>query len=391
MIDNKEFNVRYFNGNNAISENGVARVTGSSFLLNTSNQNLKFPFDSFHQVEMIHRGIKLTLHSDENKESPIIELFCEQKEAREIERRWISHKKGSNVSQSIGLFFRNLNPIPIIFGGMLFIFIFGLSFFFILQKVYVFFPEEVDEKMGNIFDQNIQNSFPICNSTEVDHFFSLALKALRPQESKFNYSVKVINLKEENAISLAGGRIYFFSGLLQTSSSQDEILGVLAHEISHVEKRHHLRSMIKALGTSFAISVLVGPGLGDFQNLETLTEIGSTIAVLKYSRDFETEADQYSYDILEEANLDASGLLQFLKRIHAEEQLPKSNFKSNEKKNVSSKMKDNLLDLLSSHPPTENRIVAAQNDLKSRKRKQIFRNLVSQKEWNKIKTSCKMK
>jgi Zn-dependent protease with chaperone function len=392
VINNKELNARYFNGKNAIPELGIAFFTQSTLTLKTESQSYKYSIDSFHQVELIPIGIKCTLLADELQESPTIELLCDHAEAKEIEKLWILHKKGENLFQSIALYFRNLKPKSLITMGVFFIAVTGSIFYFSLQKLYIFFPASIDEKLGKNFDENIQKSFPICDSKEVERFFSSAIKELVPNKSNYNYSVKVINLKEENAISLAGGRIYFFSGLLQSSENQEEILGVLAHEIAHVEKRHHLRSIIKAIGTSFAISVLVGPGLGDFQTIETLTELGSTIAVLKYSRDFETEADLYSYELLQKSNRSVEGLLLFLKRMSQYENMPIEGQKAvtNPSKDLSSKIKDNIIDLLSSHPPTEERIKSMENFLINRKKGNV-KSIVSNSEWERIKSACHTK
>ncbi len=386
MFEEKKYNVRYFNGKNAIPEVGIAEIKNFGLVLNVSNQSLKFPFEQFHQAEVIHNGIKFIFREDEHQESPTIELFCDLKEAAALEKLWIHNKRGENWIHSVYLFFRNLNKVTIVTLGLVFILLVGSSFYFTLQKIYLFFPIEADEKLGASYEKSLEENFKVCQNKETDEFFRLALKELVPKDSKFKYNVKVIDLPEENAISIAGGRIYFFTGLLKSSESQNEIVGVLAHEISHIEKRHHLRSMIKALGTSFAISVLVGPGLGDFQTLETLTEIGSTIAVLKYSRDFEEEADIHAYHLLANANRDVKGLLQFLSRIHKQESGIFDKDVSSEQ-SLSVKWRNSFLELMSSHPPTEDRIAALKQEMK-KNQKGGARSLVNENKWDRIKQSC---
>ncbi|TGL60309.1 M48 family metallopeptidase [Leptospira ognonensis] len=393
MQEPVNYNVRYFNGKSAIPEKGIAQIKNETLQIAIAQQIFTFPFDSFYQVEKIHNGLKITLQSDEKRESPTIELLCDKKEAITIEKIWIRNKHGENFFQTLALFFRNLRPISIIAIGLSFLLLIVGSYFFALQKIYLFLPASIDESLGENYDKNIRSSFKLCESKKMEHFFSLALAELVPKNSKIKYKVQVINEDEENAISLAGGKIYFFSGLLQASNSQDEILGVLAHEISHVERRHHVRSLIKALGTSFLISLLVGPGLGDFQTLETLTEIGSTIAVLKYSRDFEEEADQNALIILKNANRNASGLLTFLKRMQNHETTLDINKTSipteTSNQTLTIRIRDNILKLLSSHPPTEDRILFVEQALGNNGRINS-KLLVSSSEWESTRSSCKV-
>lgn len=394
MQDSPNYQVRYFNGKSAIPENGIARIKNATLQISFEEQILTFPFDSFHQIERIHNGLKFILQSDEQKESPTIELLCDKQETVSIEKIWIRNKRGENFFQTIALFFRNLHPGSIIVMGLSFLVLIVGSYFFILQRIYIFVPTSIDESLGENYDKNIRSSFKICDSKKMEHFFSLAIDELVPKNSKFQYKVQVIDEDEQNAISLAGGKIYFFNGLMHASAGQDEILGVLAHEISHVERRHHIRSLIKALGTSFVISLLVGPGLGDFQTLETLTEIGSTIAVLKYSRDFEEEADQNSFIILKNANRDTSGLLTFLKRMQQNETMIETETnsipKESSNQDTTIRIRDNLLKLFSSHPPTKDRILSVEQALAKNGRINS-KLIVSATEWKSIRASCKAK
>jgi predicted Zn-dependent protease len=267
-----------------------------------------------------------------------------------------------------------------------------IGFLYVLGLDYLphILPRTVDYKLGEAVQKQVEQQFKTCDTKEANLFFTEAIKKIKPPNNNYKYSVSLINRPEPNAISLSNGKIYFFTGLLSNAKNQAEVVGVLAHEIAHVEKRHHVRNLTKALGTTFAISVLIGPGLGDYQFVETLTELGSTFLILKYSRDFESEADQTSIELLKKTNFTTKGLMTFFETIKDYE----SNFKT-EKKNENSGSKQNnpskpsfdITEFLSTHPATEQRI----EDLKSflpQENKNVKTEIVSKQMWEKIQSAC---
>lgn len=386
----KKYHARFFNGKTAIPVIGMALLFETTLTFQSETLSQTFSVESFHNLVPFPGGIRCIFVPDEMQESPILEILCDPKETNEIEYHWSVIKKGTNLIPSIILFFKSQNPIALIASSLTLLLLVGIFFFFMLQKVYIFFPTSIDTMLGERFNQSIESTFPICKSKAADDFFSLALKDIAPKDSKFKYTIQVIDLPNQNAISLAGGKIYFFSGLLEASDGPEEIIGVLAHEISHVEKRHHVRSLIKALGTALAINLLVGPGLSDFQTLETLTELGSTVAVLKFSRDFESEADRHALQLLTRANRSAQGLLTFLRRINNIEQGTVEN--NNTSKNLfdqsESSIGQNIMILLSTHPRTSDRVDAIQEWSKSLK-KFKSKPLVTKDKWKLVRSSCK--
>jgi Zn-dependent protease with chaperone function len=122
----------------------------------------------------------------------------------------------------------------------------------------------------------------------------------------FNYEFHVARDKSLNAFALPGGVIVVNTGLIGATTRPEELAGVLAHEIQHVEMRHSLRGMVKNLGlrglVAFAAGDLTGSLLG-----EAAVELTS----LKFSRDDEREADQAGLDALIVAGIDPSGMPSF--------------------------------------------------------------------------------
>ena len=83
----------------------------------------------------------------------------------------------------------------------------------------------------------------------------LAAQAGGPQ---FQYRARVVTSRELNAFSLPGGFIYVNSGLIAAVRSEDELAGVLAHEIAHVAERHGTEQATKAYGAQAGVGLLAG-------------------------------------------------------------------------------------------------------------------------------------
>ena len=100
-----------------------------------------------------------------------------------------------------------------------------------------------------------------------------------------------------NAIALPGGRIVLADELVKLSTNDDALIGVLAHELGHVKHRHSMRNIVQAS----AVTAFISMWLGDVSSLVAL--VPSTLATLKYSRDLETEADDYAVSAMRSAQL----------------------------------------------------------------------------------------
>lgn len=96
-----------------------------------------------------------------------------------------------------------------------------------------------------------------------------------------------------NAFATPGGYIFVYTGLINFLDSDDQLAGVLGHEIAHSALRHSTEQMTKAYGLSALVSIVTGnsdPGL--------LEQMALSLISLKFSRSAETEADMHSVDYL---------------------------------------------------------------------------------------------
>lgn len=115
-----------------------------------------------------------------------------------------------------------------------------------------------------------------------------------------------------NALALPGGTIILTDQLEALSESDDELAGVFAHEIGHVEHQHSLRQLYRTLGVAFMIAVIAGE---TEQIVEEVLSLAVIIDNFGYSRSFEFEADGHSAEIMERAKRDPFAFVNLLDRV----------------------------------------------------------------------------
>jgi predicted Zn-dependent protease len=121
----------------------------------------------------------------------------------------------------------------------------------------------------------------------------------------------VVRHPEENAITLPGGYIYIFKGLLDKARTPDELAGVIAHEVGHVAHRDGTRTVLQGAG----LSLLFGMLLGDFVGGGAVVLAGKIILQTRYSREAEAAADSYGVALMAKIDGDPRGLARLLAQI----------------------------------------------------------------------------
>jgi hypothetical protein len=134
----------------------------------------------------------------------------------------------------------------------------------------------------------------------------LALK-LSPGAKSMKF--RVVSAGVVNAAAFPGGNILIFDELLKESDGPDELAGVLAHEIAHVEERHTTETMIRQLGIGIFVAGFGGT---------TGSSIESLLAA-SYSRGAEDEADREAIEALSGANVSPLGTAGFFERLAKQE------------------------------------------------------------------------
>jgi len=138
--------------------------------------------------------------------------------------------------------------------------------------------------------------------------------------NQFNWETHIImDDKVLNAFCTPGGKIYVYTGLIKFLDSEDQLMGVLGHEIAHADCRHSTAQLTKQYGIAFLADALLG-------NKAALNQIAKTlvggVAGLSFSRANESEADEKSVEYLCSTSLNATGAAGFFKKIEGEKQPP---------------------------------------------------------------------
>lgn len=135
---------------------------------------------------------------------------------------------------------------------------------------------------------------------------------------EFAWEVKIIDDdKTLNAFCTPGGYIYVYTGLIKFLDSEDQLAGVMGHEIAHAALRHSTRQMTQVYGIAALTSIVTGkaePGM--------IEQIALGLISLKFSRNHETEADSHSVLYLCPTDYKADGAAAFFKKIEGEASPP---------------------------------------------------------------------
>jgi Zn-dependent protease with chaperone function len=143
-----------------------------------------------------------------------------------------------------------------------------------------------------------------------------------------------------NAFALPNGAIVVTDQLVSSAESDEEILGVLSHELGHLERRHSLRMLIQGSIVGFVVAWYAG----DVSNIAA--GLPSALLQARYSRDFEREADAYAMQMMKLNGLSPSVLARMLQRMQA----------NAGKKHPHGSDSDPFSGYLDSHPATQERI-----------------------------------
>lgn len=128
--------------------------------------------------------------------------------------------------------------------------------------------------------------------------------------SRYTYRWYVAEDPAVNAFAVPGGYVVVDTGLIKAAGSAEEVAGVLAHEVQHVELRHTLKNLIRAAGWRVALSLALGDVSGGM-----IASAAANLGELKFSRDLETEADLGGLDALRKAGISPDGMVSLFSRL----------------------------------------------------------------------------
>jgi Zn-dependent protease with chaperone function len=192
------------------------------------------------------------------------------------------------------------------------------------------YTPEQDVALGREAAEEIRREYPIIQDEEIARYLTEKgelLVAHAPEALKhpaFEYSFTPVNLKEINAFALPGGPMFVHRGMFDAASAEGEVVGVMAHELAHVLLRHGTANASKAQNPWLQLGQLAGAiggamvGGATGSLISQGSQFGLGTLLLRYSRDFEKQADLLGAQIMARAGYDPRALARMFETIEKE-------------------------------------------------------------------------
>lgn len=192
------------------------------------------------------------------------------------------------------------------------------------------YTPEQDVELGREAADEVRRQYPIIEDDRIARYLrglGERLVAAAPGDLKhpaFAYSFTPVNLKEINAFALPGGPMFVHRGMFEAAASEAEVAGVMAHELSHVLLRHGTANATKAQNPWLQLGQVAGAiggavvGGAAGSAIAQGSQFGLGTLLLKYSRDFEKQADLLGVQIMARAGYDPRALARMFETIERE-------------------------------------------------------------------------
>jgi predicted Zn-dependent protease len=204
--------------------------------------------------------------------------------------------------------------------------------------------------MGQQYSQQVEHGVKMVSDPVVTEYVNrIGQNLVRNSDSKVPFTIKVIDTDEINAFALPGGFFYVNSGLILAADNEAELAGVMAHEIAHVAACHVAREQTRSNIVNLASIplVFVPGGWAVYEATQVAMGIGVPLTFMKFSRNFESEADFLGMEYMYKTGYDPQSFISFFEKIEAQEK----------------KKPGAIAKAFSSHPMTPDRVAAAQKEM----------------------------
>ena len=212
------------------------------------------------------------------------------------------------------------------------------------------YSTDTEIKMGKSYADEIEKSTRFITDPVVAEYVNrIGQNLVKNSDCKVPFTIKVIDSDEINAMALPGGFFYVNSGLILNADEEAELAGVMAHEIAHVCAHHAVRQQTRMnyaqIGT-IPLIMMTGYSWTGYGIYEAAS-LAIPITFLKFSRDFEAQADYLGVQYMYRAGYDPQAFISFFEKIQALEK---------RKPGMVSKA-------FSDHPQTPDRILHSQEEI----------------------------
>ena len=197
-----------------------------------------------------------------------------------------------------------------------------------------------EQKLGKKLSEDIEKKYEVVEDLNQNSLITeIGNKLAKASELKaMNYHFKILNIDGPNAFSIPGGYIYVTYDLFDYIQSDDELAGILAHEIAHVIHNHALKQTRD--NTKFTLLTILAVLLTREPDVAVLGKLTTITFLNQYRREYEEEADLTATELMIKTGYNPVGFLTFLERLYTREMF-----------------KPELhLGIFQTHPETENRV-----------------------------------
>jgi beta-barrel assembly-enhancing protease len=213
-----------------------------------------------------------------------------------------------------------------------------------------FYSLEKEIALGKGLAQEVERQAKIVDDPIVAEYVNrVGQNLVRNSDAKVPFTIKVLDSEEVNAFALPGGFFFVNSGLILKAESESEMAGVMAHEIAHVAARHGTKQATKGELVNYLSIPLIFLGGWTGYAIRQGAGLAIPMGFLQFSQAAEREADYLGLQYLYKAGYDPTAFVDFFEKIQSAEK----------------KKPGTLAKVFATHPMTDNRIKAAQEEIQT--------------------------
>lgn len=215
------------------------------------------------------------------------------------------------------------------------------------QNEILFIDTESEVALGKDIDAGIKKELPLLQDAKMQARLDRIGNRVGSISDRTDlvYHFRIAKDDEFNAFALPGGFVYVNSGLIK-AATDDELAAVIAHEIGHIAARHSIKKLQATLGYQLIMGIALG--ISGQRSTGQAIDVVFNLVSLGYSRKDEFLADKLAVKYAKRSGFNPYGMVTFFEKLKKEADEKGPNFK---------------LVFLSSHPPIEQRIEKAKEEI----------------------------
>ena len=177
---------------------------------------------------------------------------------------------------------------------------------------------DTEIKMGKMYAEEIEKSTKfITDPVVLEYVNRVGQNIVKNSDCKVPFTIKIIDSDEINAMALPGGFFYVNSGLILNADEEAELAGVMAHETAHVCAHHAVREQTRMNYAQLSTIPLIFIGGWTGYGIYEAASLAVPMTFLKFSRDFEAQADYLGVQYMYRAGYDPQAFISFFEKVQA--------------------------------------------------------------------------